>query len=250
MGKPSSQKDRGKGSSFSLSYEGAPREPSNHIKVGSGGFSFKGSTMALLALAVLALAGTGAYLALNGQSQGGPSAGSGAPSASTSTSTSANASATSGGTAAAPARSGTPTSATPEVGQAAGAQPSEVREHRKVVLRSGSNVDLDFTNGQPDIIFSLPANADDGYTIVGENGDLATVDGPATAESCAAATAFGFAIDQKNIRRGLTACVLTDENRVAALTVLGWQADDPNYAGGLSSVTMDVTTWEKPEGAA
>ena len=245
MGKPSSQKDRGKGSSFSLSYEGAAREPSNHIKVGSGGFSFKGSTMALVALAVLALAGTGAYLAFSGQNQGSPSTGSGAPSTSTSTS------ATSGGTgAAAPARSGTPTSATPEVGQAAGAQPAAVREHRKVVLRSGSNVDLDFTNGQPDIIFSLPANADDGYTIVGENGDLATVDGPATAESCAAATAFGFAIDQKNIRRGLTACVLTDENRVAALTVLGWQADDPNYAGGLSSVTMDVTTWEKPEGAA
>ncbi|MFC8678721.1 hypothetical protein ACFYZI_18880 [Streptomyces griseorubiginosus] len=245
MGKPSSQKDRGKGSSFSLSYEGAAREPSNHLKVGSGGFSFKGSTMALVALAVLALAGTGAYLAFSGQNQGSPSTGSGAPSTSTSTS------ATSGGTgAAAPARSGTPTSATPEVGQAADAQPAAVREHRKVVLRSGSNVDLDFTNGQPDIIFSLPANADDGYTIVGENGDLATVDGPATAESCAAATAFGFAIDQKNIRRGLTACVLTDENRVAALTVLGWQADDPNYAGGLSSVTMDVTTWEKPEGAA
>ncbi|MFF7050828.1 hypothetical protein ACFY94_20920 [Streptomyces griseorubiginosus] len=243
MGKPSSQKDRGKGSSFSLSYEGAAREPANHIKVGSGGFSFKGSTMALLALAVLALAGTGAYLALSGQNQGSPSTGSGAPSTS--------ASAPSGGTgAAAPARSGSPTSATPEVGQAAGAQPAAVREHRKVVLRSGSNVDLDFTNGQPDIIFSLPANADDGYTIVGENGDLATVDGPATAESCAAATAFGFAIDQKNVRRGLTACVLTDENRVAALTVLGWQADDPNYAGGLSSVTMDVTTWEKPEGAA
>ncbi|WP_141205966.1 hypothetical protein [Streptomyces griseorubiginosus] len=247
MGKPSSQKDRGKGSSFSLSYEGAAREPSNHIKVGSGGFSFKGSTMALLALAVLALAGTGAYLTLSGHGRGSPSAGSGAPSSSTTTSTNA----TAGGTgAAAPARSGTPTSATPEVGQAAGAQPAAVREHRKVVLRSGSNVDLDFTNGQPDIIFSLPANADDGYTIVGENGDLATVDGPATAESCAAATAFGFAIDQKNIRRGLTACVLTDENRVAALTVLGWQADDPNYAGGLSSVTMDVTTWEKPDGAA
>ncbi|MFC8362648.1 hypothetical protein ACFUIY_22610 [Streptomyces griseorubiginosus] len=247
MGKPSSQKDRGKGSSFSLSYEGAAREPSNHIKVGSGGFSFKGSTMALLALAVLALAGTGAYLTLSGHGRGSPSAGSGAPSSSTTTSTNA----TAGGTgAAAPARSGTPTSATPEVGQAAGAQPAAVREHRKVVLRSGSNVDLDFTNGQPDIIFSLPANADDGYTIVGENGDLATVDGPATAESCAAATAFGFAIDQKNIRRGLTACVLTDENRVAALTVLGWQADDPNYAGGLSSVTMDVTTWEKADGAA
>ncbi|MFF1717712.1 hypothetical protein [Streptomyces sviceus] len=31
---------------------------------------------------------------------------------------------------------------------------------------------------------------------------------------------------------------------------LGWQADDANYEGGLSSVTMDVTTWEKPEGAA
>ncbi|EDY56185.1 MULTISPECIES: hypothetical protein [Streptomyces] len=243
MGKPASQKDRGKGSSFSLSYEGAQRDPANHITVGTGGFSFKGSTKALIALAVLAVAGSAAYLALSGQGQGDPSGASVAPSTSTS--------AASGGAAAADAmKSDPPTSPTPGVTQAAGAEPTAVRTRRKVVLRSGSNVDLDFTNGQSDIIFSLPANADDGYTIVGENGDLATVNGPATAESCAAATDFGFAIDQKNISRGLTACVLTDENRVAAITVLGWQADDANYAGGLSSVTMDVTTWEKPEGAA
>lgn len=241
MGKPASPKDRGKGSSFSLSYEGAQRDPSNHITLGTGGFSFKGSTKALMALAVLAVAGGAAYLTLAGQGQGNPGGASVTPSTS----------ATSRGAgAAAPARSGPPASPTPDVTQAAGAQQATVREHRKVVLRSGSNVDLDFTNGQSDIIFSLPANADDGYTVVGENGDLATVNGPATAESCAAATDFGFAIDQKNIRRGLTACVLTDENRVAAITVLGWQADDVNYAGGLSSVTMDVTTWEKPEGAA
>ena len=240
MGKPASPKDRGKGSSFSLSYEGAQREPSNHITLGKSGFSFKGSAKALLALAVLTAAGVAAYVTLSGQSQGNPSGANGAPSTS----------ATSGGAAAAPTGSGPPTSPTPGVSQAADAQPAVVREHRKVVLRSGSNVDLDFTNGLSDIIFSLPANADDGYTVVGENGDLATVNGPATAESCAAATDFGFAIDQKNIRRGLTACVLTDENRVAALTILGWQADDVNYAGGLSSITMDVTTWEKPEGAA
>ncbi|MDH6618126.1 hypothetical protein M2163_005234 [Streptomyces sp. SAI-135] len=147
-------------------------------------------------------------------------------------------------------RSGSPQSPTPGVTQAVDAGPAQVREHRKIVLRSGSNVDLDFVNGSSDIIFSLPANTADGYALAGENGDLATVNGPANAESCAAATEFGFVIDQKNIRRGLTACVLTDENRVAALTVLGWQADDVNYAGGLSSVTMDVTTWEKPEGAA
>jgi hypothetical protein len=245
MGKPASPKDRGKGSSFSLSYEGAQRDPSNHITLGTGGFSFKGSTKALMALAALAVVGGAAYLTLTGQGQGNPSGASATPN------TSASTSATSGGAGAAgPAKSGPPTSPTPGVTQAAGAEPAAVREHRKVVLRSGSNVDLDFVNGSADIIFSLPANAHDGYAIVGENGDLATVDGPATAESCAAATEFGFAIDQKNIRRGLTACVLTDENRVAAITVLGWQADDVNYAGGLSSVTMDVTTWEKPEGAA
>ncbi|MFF4030803.1 hypothetical protein ACFYZ2_13740 [Streptomyces sviceus] len=242
MGKPASQKDRGKGSSFSLSYEGAEREPSNHIEVGRGGFSFKGSAKALIALAVLTVAGAGAYWVLTGQGQGSPSDAGVTPGTSV-TSGVADA-------AAAPAKSGPPQSPTPGVTQAAGAEVTAVRTHRKVVLRSGSNVDLDFTNGQPDIIFSLPANADDGYTIVGENGDLATVNGPATAESCAAATDFGFAIDQKNISRGLTACVLTDENRVAAITVLGWQADDANYEGGLSSVTMDVTTWEKPEGAA
>jgi len=244
MGKSASPKDRGKGSSFSLSYEGAQREPANHITVGKGGFSFKGSAIALLALAALTAAGAAAYGALSGQGQGSPSA-----------TPSASAGATSGATshgagAAAATGSGPSTSPTPDVTQEAGAQPAAVREHRKVVLRSGSNVDLDFTNGSPDIIFSLPANADDGYTLAGENGDLATVDGAATAESCAAATAFGFTIDQKNIRRGLTACVLTDENRVAAITVLGWQADDVNYAGGLSSVTMDVTTWEKPDGSA
>ncbi|MEU0947814.1 hypothetical protein ABZ379_34690 [Streptomyces canus] len=245
MGKPASPKDRGKGSSFSLSYEGAQRDPSpsNHIKLGTGGFSFKGSTKALIALAVLAMAGAAVYLTLPGQGQGNPSGASVAPSTSTS--------AASGGAAAADATKPDPsTSPSPGVTQAAGAEPAAVREHRKVVLRSGSNVDLDFVNGSSDIIFSLPADPADGYTIVGENGDLATVNGPATAESCAAATDFGFAIDQKNIRRGLTACVLTDENRVAAITVLGWQADDVNYAGGLSSVTMDVTTWEKPEGAA
>ncbi|MET7735005.1 hypothetical protein ABZT02_27080 [Streptomyces sp. NPDC005402] len=241
MGKPASPKDRAKGSSFSVSYEGAQRDPSsNHIKLGTGGFSFKGSTIALIALAVLAAAGAATYVSLAGQGQGNPSRASGTPSTI----------ATSGGVGtdtAAPTKSGPPTSGGP---QAAGAQVAAVREHRKVVLRSGSNVDLDFTNRFSDIVFSLPAKADDGYTIVGENGDLAAVNGPATAESCSAATEFGFAIDQKNIRRGLTACVLTDENRLAAITVLGWQANDENYAGGLSSVTMDVTTWEKPEGAA
>jgi len=243
MGKPASQKDRAKGSSFSLSYEGAEREPSkNHIKVGKGGLSFKGSTLALFALTALTAAGAGTYWVLTGQDQGSPS-GTGVTPVTSVTSSGADA-------AAAPAKTGPPQSPTPGVTQAADAGPAAVREHRKVVLRSGSNVDLDFTNGQPDIVFSLPANAADGYAIVGDNGDLATVDGPATAESCAAATEFGFAVDRKNIRRGLTACVLTDENRVAAITVLGWQADDANYEGGLSSVTMDVTTWEKPEGAA
>ncbi|WP_330265672.1 hypothetical protein [Streptomyces griseorubiginosus] len=243
MGKPASPKDRGKGSSFSLSYEGAQREPSNHITLGKSGFSFKGSAIALLALAGLTAAGAAAYATLSGQSQGNPS-GTGVTPGTSVTAGAADTAAT------APTRSGPPVSPTPDAPQAAGAEVTAVREHRKVVLRSGSNVDLDFTNGSPDIIFSLPANADDGYTIAGENGDLATVNGTATAESCAAATAFGFTIDQKNIRRGLTACVLTDENRVAALTILGWQADDVNYAGGLSSVTMDVTTWEKPESTA
>ncbi|WP_309098078.1 hypothetical protein [Streptomyces sp.] len=37
----------------------------------------------------------------------------------------------------------------------------------------------------------------------------------------------------------------TDDNRVASLTVLGRQTDDND--NGLSSVTMDVTTWENPE---
>ncbi|MET7693030.1 hypothetical protein ABZT06_34590 [Streptomyces sp. NPDC005483] len=243
MGKPASSKDRGKGSSFSMSYEGAQRDPSNHIKLGTGGFSFKGSTKALIALAVLTAAGSATYLALTGQSQGNSSGGSGTPS----TIATSNGVGTDTST---PPNSAPPTSPAPEVTQAAGAQAAAVREHRKVVLRSGANVDLDFINGSSDIIFSLPANAHDGYTIVGENGDLAAVNGPATAESCAAATDFGFAIDQKNIRKGLTACVLTDENRVAAITVLGWQTNDVNYVGGLSSVTMDVTTWEKPEDAA
>ncbi|MGW0420252.1 hypothetical protein [Streptomyces sp. NPDC003015] len=248
MGKPASPKDRGKGSSFSLSYEGGQRDPANHITVGTGGFSFKGSTKALMALAVLTAAGAAVYLTLSGQAQGNPSGASVTPG--TSTTSGAAGTATGTPTSSGPPASPTPTFPSPGAAQAAGAEAATVREHRKVVLRSGSNVDLDFTNGLSDIIFSLPANADDGYTIVGENGDLATVNGPATAESCAAATDFGFAVDQKNIRKGLTACVLTDENRVAAITVLGWQADDGNYAGGLSSVTMDVTTWEKPEGAA
>ncbi|WP_053670269.1 hypothetical protein [Streptomyces sp. NRRL B-1140] len=252
MGKSASREDRGKRSSFSVSYEGGgQRDPSTQVKLGR--LSYKGPATAMVAVAAVAAVGVIAYQWLDGQgSAGGTGAGPG-----TSVTSGADAasdpntatSATGPTTAPAPTVSSPPASSPPasRPGSAAPAAagntgPAVVREHRKVVLRPSGSVDLDFTNGFSDITYSMPSNGN-GWTIGGDSGDLATVDGPATAENCTAATDFGFTIDQKNIRKGLTACVLTDENRAAAITFLGWQKDD----NGLSSVTMDVTTWEKPE---
>ncbi|MFF6913633.1 hypothetical protein [Streptomyces sp. NPDC012466] len=247
MGKSASREDRDKRSSFSVSYEGSgQRDPSTHVKLGR--LSYKGPATAVVALALVAAGGVVAYRLLDGRGDaGGTGAGPGTSvtSGAGATSDPSTTAATTGGTTdPAPATSGPPASppggATPAADGGAGA--AVVREHRKVVLRSASSVDLDFTKQFSDITFTMPSNGN-GWTLAGDSGDLATVDGPATAESCAAATRFGFTIDQKNIRRGLTACVLTDENRVAALTVLGWQKNGE----GLSSITMDVTTWENSE---
>lgn len=255
MGKSASREDRGKRSSFSMSYEGGRRDPSTHVKLGR--LSYKGPATAVVALALVAAGGVVGYQLLAGQ---GGSGGTGAgPGTSVSSGTDA-AKDTSGpeasgagpgpqaadtGATSAPPASGSSTTGGPAPATAAadgGPGAGAVREHRKVVLRSASNMDLDFTDAVSDITFTMPSGGN-GWTLAGDNGDLATVDGPATAESCAAATDFGFTIDRKNIARGLTACVLTNENRVAALTVLGWQKD----SNGLSSVTMDVTLWEKSE---
>ncbi|MDT0389098.1 hypothetical protein [Streptomyces dubilierae] len=246
MGKSASREDRGKRSSFSVSYEGGGRrDPSAQVKLGR--LSYKGPATAMVAVTVVAVLGVVGYLWLDGR--GTPSGAGAGPGTSVTPSTSATAgpgtaSATAGSTAPpAPVASG-PSASQP--GAAAPAADTDaggvaVREHRKVVLRSAGSLDLDFTNRFSDIASSMSQN--DGWSITGDNGDLSTVEGPATAGSCAAATDFGFTIDRKNIRKGLTACVLTDENRVASLTVLGWQTDD----NGLSSVTMDVTTWENSE---
>lgn len=248
MGKSASREDRGKRSSFSVSYQGAPRDPSTQVKLGR--LSYKGPAAAVVAVAVVAVVGVIAYHTLDGQgSAGGTGAGPGTnvtSSANVTAGTSTPAATTGTTTAPAPATSGPPASppggATPAAAGNAGA--AVVREHRKVVLQYTSHVDLDFTEGSSDITLSRPSNnTGNGWTLMGDSGDLATVEGPATAESCAAATDFGFTIDQKNISKGLTACALTDENRVAAITVLGWQKGDD----GLSSVTVDVTTWENPE---
>ncbi|MGW5130627.1 hypothetical protein [Streptomyces sp. NPDC004135] len=253
MGKSASREDRGKRSSFSVSYEGgSQRDPSTQVKLGR--LSYRGPATAMVAVTVVAMVGVVGYLWLDGRNTpGGAGAGPGtsvtpSPSAPPDPGTAA---ATTGTTATpAPVASGSSADrtggATPaaadDAGAAGGASAAAVeREHRKVVLRPSGNIDLDFTNRFSDITYSMSRN--DGWTIAGAGGDLATVEGPVTAESCAAATDFGFVIDRKNIRKGLTACVLTDENRVASLTVLGWQTDD----NGLSSVTMDVTTWENPE---
>ncbi|MER7894711.1 hypothetical protein ABTX62_00770 [Streptomyces sp. NPDC096046] len=199
-------------------------------------------------VAAPAAGGVVAYRLLDGQgSAGGTGAGPGTSvtsGAGATSDTSTSAATTDGTTDPPPTASGPPAAPPGGATRAAdgGAGTAVVREHRKVVLRSASSVDLDFTKQYSDIAFTMPSNGN-GWTLAGAGGDLATVDGPATAESCAAATRFGFTIDQKNIRRELTACVLTDENRVAALTVLGWQKNGE----GLSSITMDVTTWENSE---
>ncbi|MFJ5996993.1 hypothetical protein [Streptomyces sp. NPDC092370] len=247
MGKSASREDRDKRSSFSVSYEGSgQRDPSTHVKLGR--LSYKGPATAVVALALVAAGGVVAYRLLDDQGDaGGTGAGPGTSvtsGAGATSDTNTTAATTGGTTDPTPAASGPaaspPGGATPAADGGAGA--AVVREHRKVVLRSGSSVDLDFTKQFSDITFTMPSNGN-GWTLGGASGDLATVDGAATAESCAAATRFGFTIDQKNVRRGLTACVLTDENRVAALTVLGWQKNGE----GLSSITMDVTTWENSE---
>lgn len=219
--------------------------PSSSLSVGGRGFklAFKGPTLAFVAAAVLAVGGVVTYQVLT-QSHGTPGADRTAADRTPAGRT---------GSAAAPTAPGTPSPSGVLGAPASGGTTADVtgaaaaiREQRKVVMRSGTNLDVDFTNGLSDISFYLASNAD-GYTIAGDNGDLATVDGEPTAESCSAATEFGFTIKAKTIRRGLAACVLTDENRVAAVRVLGWQKDD-EY--GMLSVTLDVTTWEKTEEAA
>ncbi|MFJ8592268.1 hypothetical protein [Streptomyces sp. NPDC093598] len=247
MGKSASREDRDKRSSFSVSYEGAgQRDPSTHVELGR--LSYKGPATAVVALALVAAGGVVAHQLLDGQGNaGGTGAGPGTSvtsGAGATSDTNTTAATTGSTTDPAPATSGPPASPPGGATSAAdgGAGAAVVREHRKVVLRSASNVDLDFTNQISDITFTMPSNGR-GWTLGGDSGDLATVEGPATAESCAAATDFGFTIDQKNIGKGLTACVLTDENRVAAITVLGWQKD----SNGLSSVTMDVTLWDSSE---
>lgn len=224
--------------------EAKPNPPTSSLSVGGRGFkfAFKGPPLAFVAAAVLAVGGVVTYQVMT-QSTGTPGTDRTAGGAR------ATASPTASGTPSSPSSASAPASGGDAASGDAAADVTgavAVREQRKIVLRSGSNMDVDFTNAQSDISFSLASSAD-GYTIMGDSGDLATVDGDPTAESCAAATDFGFTIKAKTIRKGLTACVLTDENRVAAIRVLGWQRDD-QY--GLASVTLDVTTWEKPEGAA
>lgn len=246
MGTSASREDRGKRSSFSVSYEGGGRrDPSAQVKLGR--LSYKGPATAMVAVTVVAMVGVVGYLWLDGRgAQGGAEAGAG-----TSVTTGSSAPSDPGTTAAATGGTPAPAPAASQPGAAApaadaaadaDAAAAKVREHRKVVLRSGSGTDLDFSKGFSDITYTMPTGGN-GWTIGGDRGDIATVEGAATPQSCAAATDFGFTIDRKNIGKGLTACVLTDENRVASLTVLGWQTDD----NGLSSVTMDVTTWENPE---
>ncbi|MEV5440118.1 hypothetical protein AB0K80_29545 [Streptomyces sp. NPDC052682] len=205
------------------------------------GLAFKGTTVGFVAAALVAVGGTVAYVLAQ---EGGPSGrGAGTPPPAAGPTASPTASSP---TASSPTASSLGTSASPAAGSSAGVQgtggAAAVREERKLVLRTASNLDLDFTDGMDDIALYQPSN-DDGRSVIGTSGDLAAVSGPADARTCTAATDFGFTVTKKNIRKGLTACVLTDENRAAAITVLGWQEDD--Y--GLVSVTLHAITWEKPD---
>ncbi|MDN0200438.1 hypothetical protein [Streptomyces sp. S.PNR 29] len=222
--------------------------PSSSFSVGGRGFklAFKGPTLAFTAAALLAVGGVVTYQVLT--QQGSTQSGNTPPGSTPSGGTAGPDRATGApGSTASPTATGAPSppgpAGIPASGGGTGA--AAVREERKVVLRTGWSLDVDFTDAQPDITLSLPSNGD-GYTLMGDHGDLASVSGDADAKSCAAATDFGFTIKEKTIRKGLTACVLTDENRVAAIRVLGWQTD--SY--GLSSLTLNVTTWEKTEDAA
>ncbi|MFE3033486.1 hypothetical protein ACFXKY_17785 [Streptomyces canus] len=212
------------------------------------GLSYRGTTVGLAAVALLAVSGAVAYQVLTSPDGGGDPAvgrGGGATVSSVAShqSTGAAGSASSGPDASAPDASGADAS-----GAAASRNtpPAEVREHRKIVMSIASNKDLDFTDNLPDISL-YTSTSDDKVAVRGYSGsEIASVPGQATAESCAATTDYGFVISTKNISKGLTACVLTNENRLASIKVLGWQQD----SSGLSSVTLDVTTWEKTEDTA
>ncbi|WP_030245098.1 hypothetical protein [Streptomyces sp. NRRL S-455] len=138
MGKSASREDRGKRSSFSVSYEGGgQRDPSTQVKLGR--LSYKGP--ATVAIALVAASGVVAYQWLGGQGDtGGTGAGPGTQvtsSADAPTGTSTATAATGTTTAPASATSGPPASpsASPP-GSAAPAAAGDtgaavVREHRK-----------------------------------------------------------------------------------------------------------------------
>ncbi|MER6284966.1 hypothetical protein [Streptomyces sviceus] len=207
------------------------------------GLSYRGTTVGLAAVALLAVSGAVAYQALTSPDGGGDPAvgrGGGATVSSVAShqSTGAAGSAPSG-----PDASGADASS---AAASRNTPPAEVREHRKIVMSIASNKDLDFTGNLPDISL-YTSTSDDKVAVRGYSGsEIASVPEQATAESCAATTDYGFVISTKNISKGLTACVLTNENRLASIKVLGWQQD----SSGLSSVTLDVTTWEKTEDTA
>lgn len=210
--------------------------PSSSLSVRGRGFgiSYKGTALGLAALALVVVGGTVTYQVLTSGGGGAdPASGTGG----------ATVSPVSSAPASAPASAQTAGAAGPAAPE--NGAPTEVREHRKVVMSPASNTDLDFTGNLPDISL-YTSTADDKVAVRGYSGsEIASVPGQATAESCAATTDYGFVISTRNIRKGLTACVLTNENRLAAIEVLGWQQD----AQGLTSVTLDVTTWERTEDA-
>ncbi|MET7476417.1 hypothetical protein ABZT17_18875 [Streptomyces sp. NPDC005648] len=216
--------------------------PTSSLSVRSGPLAvlFKGPTVALVAAAVLGVTGLVAYEAL-GSGAGTRDTGGGNPSSGRAGSAASADVSTGSSGASSPSVAAVP----PDQGATTPAA-AQVREQRKVVMSIGSNTDLDFRDSLPDISLNAPDSGDK-FALRGYSGsEIADVTGEATAASCAAATDYGFVITDRNIRRGLTACVLTNENRVAAIRVLGWQKN----TSGLSSVTLSVTTWEKTEDTA
>jgi hypothetical protein len=71
------------------------------------------------------------------------------------------------------------------------------------------------------------------------NGDIAIVTGPKSAETCAAATAYGGVATDK-LRAGLNFCARTSDHRLAYLTVTAFDVDVRD------SITLAVTVWDPP----
>jgi len=141
---------------------------------------------------------------------------------------------------------------------AAGANPSgsavtpAVRHHGPLTLNFGYEADLDSVapnwgvgnsiNGD-DLNFGGCGCSYDGVNARPESGsDIAPAMGMANYATCASATAYGLQLGPDNTTVGTAVCVRTSEGRYAFLTVTALAHND---SGGLSSVSFDVTVWEK-----